>query len=261
MNTRILIGAFALLGLAATVRAQSAPPAPGVAPEAGSAVPPPALVLPVSTQPDPLADPLADQLAVPAAPAQATAAPAAQAPAVQAPARQAGPASLSGVGPAVMSDDDLTREVARIRAHIEVLDANQDLLKAQAANDLQVIQNEIERRKLSDELAGMSRAPAASAAAPAGGTTASASAAAAPVEIQPVVRSIYGYDGQSFAEIYIGGAKILATQGTVLATGHRVVAIGPGGVELLRKGRRSVLHVAGSAGVNPVAPPGLPPGP
>ena len=255
MNTRILIGACALLSLAAVAHAQSAAPAPGVAPASGSTVPPPALVLPVSPATDPLASPEPAQ-AVPAATSAPPAAPETRATSPKSRALAVSTAGLDRT--ALLSDDDLTREVARIRARIEVLDADQDLLQAQAAHELQRLQNELARRKLLDEMAGVGQDKTAST-----GTSASPSGVvvAVPVEVLPVVRSIYGYDGQSFAEIYVGGAKIIATEGTVLATGHRVVAIGPSGVELLRKGRRSVLHVAGSAGINPISPAGLPPSP
>lgn len=119
----------------------------------------------------------------------------------------------------------LQREKARIQARLELLE--QQMLLASGGKSKEVEKQEVEERE--------------------------AAQAAAPVYVPPapVVRSIYGHGQNTFAEIYIGATKVIATPGTVLSTGEKVIDITPSGVVVVKGGRRQVLQVAGSAGVNP----------
>lgn len=74
-------------------------------------------------------------------------------------------------------------------------------------------------------------------------------AAAAPAP-QPFVNSIYSYDNKSYAEIFIGANKVVATEGTVLVTGERVVSITPEGVVISGRKGRKTLRVIGTAGTS-----------
>lgn len=69
-------------------------------------------------------------------------------------------------------------------------------------------------------------------------------------EVKPSVRSIYSFDGKWFAEIVVGTNKVLASPGTVLVGGSKVVSISSSNVVVLNKGKRSVLPLDGSASVS-----------
>lgn len=162
-----------------------------------------------------------------------------------------------------MGNDDLVRDVARLRTREGRVEAMSDLEKAQLEREKGLIQARLDLLELRNLLANDGKAPSETPAQAAPGAPGAASAPVAVYQPQPVVRSIYGHGDNSFAEIYIGSAKIVATKGTVLATGERVVDISPAGVVVVKRGRRQVLQVAGSAGIQPasVAAPGLPPRP
>lgn len=149
-------------------------------------------------------------------------------------------------------NDDLVRDIARYRTRESRLDAMSNLETTHLQREKARIQARLELLEQQNLLM-------------AGGKTAeeerqeeealATEQAAAPVYVPPapVVRSIYGHGGNAFAEIYIGMTKVVATPGTVLATGERVVDITPSGVVVIKNGRRQVLQVAGSAGVNPAS--------
>lgn len=163
-----------------------------------------------------------------------------------------------------LGNDDLVRDVARLRTREGRVEAMSDLEKAQLEREKGLIQARLDLLELQNLLANDGKDPAEETATQA--TLGAPGAASAPVAVyqpQPVVRSIYGHGDNSFAEIYIGSAKIVATKGTVLATGERVVDISPAGVVVVKRGRRQILQVAGSAGIQPAsaAAPGLPPRP
>lgn len=74
--------------------------------------------------------------------------------------------------------------------------------------------------------------------------------AAAPVAIepQPFVNSVYGYGDQMYAEIIIlGMGKVLASKGTVLADGSKVVSVSNNGVVISGKKGIKRLSIRGSA--------------
>ena len=151
-----------------------------------------------------------------------------------------------------LGNDDLVRDIARYRTREGRIDAMSDLEKAQLEREKARIQARLDLMELEATLARGGKKEEEKPAAPTPGTPEAAAAAAAVYQPQPVVRSIYGQGGNSFAEIYIGATKIVATKGTVLATGERVVDISPSGVVVVKRGRRQVLQVAGSAGIQPV---------
>lgn len=151
-----------------------------------------------------------------------------------------------------LGNDDLVRDIARYRTREGRIDAMSDLEKAQLEREKDRIQARLDLMELQALLANGGKKPEEKvAAAPEPGTPAAAAAIAAVYQPQPVVRSIYGHGENSFAEIYIGSAKIVATKGTVLATGERIVDISPAGVVVIKRGRRQVLQVVGSAGTQP----------
>lgn len=182
--------------------------------------------------------------------------------AVPAPAVEAPAPSVEPVSPAFSSmnlfdqdigNDDLVRDVARYRTREGRIDALSDLEKAQLEREKARIQSRLELLELQTLLANDGKVPEEAPAEPAPGSPEAAALALAVYEPKPMVRSIYGHGNNSFAEIYIGSAKIVATQGTILATGERVVDISPAGVVVVKGGRRQVLQVVGSAGVQPAA--------
>ena len=151
-----------------------------------------------------------------------------------------------------LGNDDLVRDIARYRTRESRIDAMSDLEKAQLEREKDRIQARLDLMELQALMANGGKKPEEKVAdAPAPGTPAAAAAIAAAYQPQPVVRSIYGHGENSFAEIYIGSAKIVATKGTVLATGERIVDISPAGVVVIKRGRRQVLQVVGSAGTQP----------
>ena len=160
-----------------------------------------------------------------------------------------------------LSDDDLVRRSARLKAQLDVLQTESQVATARSNREAAQLEAQIKILELRAQVANNGRKPSDG---PAPGTAAATAAVAAVQAPQPVVRSIYGYGSNGYAEIYIGYDKVLATPGTVLSTGHRVVEIGPSGVVVVRNGRRQTLGVRGAAGVVPVSasvPMGLPPAP
>lgn len=238
MKNRTKIHLALSVALSLTIAAAHAQTAPTVAPLVAPAV-------------------VADQVPPPVVSAPAVASPQAIVVPVAEPSQVSDPT-------ATMAADDMTRDISRLRTRVSVIDAMMDLDQAQVAREKAQIQAQLDLLELKQKLANDGREPSEQTG-PEPGTPA-ALALAVMLEPQPVVRSIYGYAGDSFAEIYVGSAKIIATEGTVLSTGARVVKISPAGVVIVKRGRRSVLQVAGSAGTQPSAAPsysgqGLPPRP
>lgn len=66
----------------------------------------------------------------------------------------------------------------------------------------------------------------------------------------PYINSVYMYGDKAYAEVVIGSTWTMATKGTVLISGDRVVDISAAGVVLSGKKGRRVLPVRGSASVN-----------
>lgn len=246
-----LAGTLALTSLTGAVVAQGAG-----APPAG-AVPAPA---PAPTG-IPVQAPAPTPVAVAPAPVQATPASApavAPAPAPAAPVIATQPLAID-----TLSDDDLVRRLARLNAQKDVLQAEMSLDQARASRQAAVLESQIKLLELQQQVANGGKKPEAREASAAASPAAAAFVYQAP---QPAVRSVYGYGENAYAEVYVGSDKILATPGTVLSSGHRVVEIGPNGVVLVKNGRRQTLPVRGSAGVpsTPVSnsvPVGLPPAP
>lgn len=246
-----LAGTLALTSLTGAVVAQNAG-----APPAG-AVPAPA---PAPTG-IPVQAPAPTPVAVAPAPVQATPTSApVVAPAPAAPVIATQPLAID-----TLSDDDLVRRLARINAQKDVLQAEMSLDQARASRQAAVLESQIKLLELQQQVANGGKKPEAREAS-AAASPAAAAAALVYQAPQPAVRSVYGYGQNAYAEVYVGSDKILATPGTVLSSGHRVVEIGPNGVVLVKNGRRQTLPVRGSAGVpsTPVSnsvPMGLPPAP
>lgn len=156
-----------------------------------------------------------------------------------------------------MGDDDLTREVARLNKHRDVIQAQMDLDKTRASRNQALLQNQLDLLKLQSTITGFGK-ESSKAGAQAKGTaegSESSASSAAPLSMvlpPPQVRSIYGFGDNVYAEIYVGSAKVLATRGTVLSGGEKVVDITPSSVVVLKNGRRQVLPVSGSAGIQPL---------
>lgn len=213
--------------------------------------------------------------AVPVAPAVAS--PVAPAPVVAAPAVPlATPVATPVSSPVInlgnmtdttadMADDDLLRTRARISSRRDLVKAQQELDQAILSRQQAQVEGQIKLEQLRLSAANGGKKPEEIQAQQkaAASTAAVAAVVLAP---QPVVRSIYGFGDNAYAEIYVGNNKILANRGTVLDGGERVVDFTPNGVVLVdKRGRRQTLRVRGSAGtVAPVSAqgsvaPGLPP--
>ena len=235
-----LAGTLALTSLTGAVVAQGAGAPPAVA--APAPAPAPVAVVPAPVQATPAAAPAVSP--APAAPVIATQ-----------------PLAVD-----TLSDDDLVRRLARLNAQKDVLQAEMSLDRARASRQAAVLESQIKLLELQQQVANGGKKPEAREASTASSSAAAAAAAFVYQAPQPAVRSVYGYGQNAYAEIYVGSDKILATPGTVLSSGHRVVEIGPNGVVLVKNGRRQTLPVRGSAGVQstPVSnsvPMGLPPAP
>lgn len=246
-QTQIVLAIAAVLSLSTgAVVAQSTPPAASV----------PAAVTPTVAP--------ASATAVPVAPVVAPAQPTVSVPVpVVAPA----PAPVSTVDPFSLTNDDLVRHLARLNAQKSVLQAEMSLDQARSSREAAALEGQIKLLELRAQVANGGKKPEDKpAAVPAAGGATGAATVVAYQAPQPVVRSVYGYGANGYAEIYVGTDKILATPGTVLSTGHRVAEISANGVVLVKGKRRETLPVRGSAGI--VAPTatipavqGLPPAP
>lgn len=148
---------------------------------------------------------------------------------------------------AEMPDDDLLRVRSRLSARRDLIKAQQELDQAILARQQAQVEGQIKLMELRTSAANGGKKPEEVRAQQAAAVTATAVAAVqAP---QPVVRSIYGFGENAYAEIYIGNNKILANRGTVLDNGQRVVDFTANGVVLVdKRGRRETLRVRGSAG-------------
>lgn len=162
-------------------------------------------------------------------------------------------------------DDDLLRTRARLSARRDLIKAQQELDQALLSRQQAQVEGQIKLEQLRVSAANGGKKPEEVQAQKqaAAATAAVISVARAP---QPIVRSIYGFGDNAYAEIYVGSNKILANRGTVLDGGERVVDFTPNGVVLVdKRGRRQTLRVRGSAGsLAPMssqtsAAPGLPP--
>lgn len=71
---------------------------------------------------------------------------------------------------------------------------------------------------------------------------------AAPVKPEPYVNSVYGYGNDMYAEIVLGQTKVLATKGTLLTDGSRVISVSNSGVTISSRGRTKRLAIRGAAG-------------
>lgn len=156
-----------------------------------------------------------------------------------------------------MRNDDLVRDIARYQTRESRIEAMIDLESAHLERERSRIQARLNLMEQHALLAAANRPPEEREREEAEQEAAEAEQAAAPVYVppQPVVRSIYGHGDNSFAEIYIGATKIIATKGTVLSTGERVIDITSSGVAVTKDGRRQVLRVAGSAGIQAAPSP------
>ena len=172
-------------------------------------------------------------------------------------------------GTETLSNDNLVRAIARLKARQSVIESQQALDQALAEREKALLQGKLDRLKLQQQIANGGREPSRDAmGAIATGPSGRPSVPVMPPPPQPVVRSTYGYGASSYAEIYVGANKVMARPGTVLPlTGHRIVSISDGGVIVVdRRGRRGVWPVSGGI-VSDIAPAvsstpmGLPPAP
>lgn len=66
----------------------------------------------------------------------------------------------------------------------------------------------------------------------------------------PFVGSVYSFGGESYAEIYLAGNKVIAKPGTVLMNGDKVESVSIDGVVIRGKSGKKTLPVVGLAGVS-----------
>lgn len=157
-------------------------------------------------------------------------------------------------GPGIFQGADHTfREISYLKAE-------EDLIKARTARESALQAQAKAHTELKDILAG--RDPDRQGQSAAGGgqpaadpqaieaqRQAQAAALARKIAQTPYVNSVYMYGDKAYAEIVIGSTWTMASPGTVLTSGDRVVDISPSGVVVSgRKGRRT-LPVRGSAAI------------
>ena len=164
-----------------------------------------------------------------------------------APAPQSGASRVMALSQSGADESTLLREVARYQAQLSLMNIVAKIEKSRLDMERERMKFEQEQLEAKAKAAPVS-APAAGASQ--GSVGGGSPSGAVPVEIdapKPSVRSIYSFDGKSFAEIVVGGNKVLAEPGTVLLSGERVVSISPSAVVVSRKGRQVKLPLDGSA--------------
>lgn len=164
------------------------------------------------------------------------------------------PYAVPPSGPGIFQGADQTfREISYLKAE-------EDLIKARTARESALQAQAKAHSELKDILAG--RDPDRQGQSAAGGGQAAADPQAIEAQRQaqaaalarkiaqtPYVNSVYMYGDKAYAEIVIGSTWTMASPGTVLTSGDRVVDISPSGVVVSgRKGRRT-LPVRGSAAI------------
>lgn len=167
--------------------------------------------------------------------------------------------------PNARDESVLFREASRQQARLTLMKLLSDVEKKR-------MDMERERMKFAEEQYESQQKIGGGSARPAGTTIGSMSPAAQPssspsgaqpqasaqsvepaIEENISVRSIYSFDGQSYAELMVGSAKVIARPGTELINGDKVVTIDQGRVVVLRNGERKVLPLEGSASTSPQA--------
>ena len=160
-------------------------------------------------------------------------------------------------GTGIFSGSDQTlREIAFLETEVALAEKRKARVDAMSAlkESEQDLQDVLAGRKPGATAAAASAAGAVPAgvgpplpgAAP-GAVSVVATPAAAP---EPYVNSVYGYGDEMFAEIVIvGSGKVLASKGTVLMDGSKVVSVSPNGVVLsTRRGGTKRLMIRGAIG-------------
>lgn len=245
----VAIGMVLAMSAGAVAQGVGAPPAnPAVAPSpaapsapvAAPMVAPP--VVPTAPAQNPGALAAIEQSATPAtaAPAQTSVAPGAIV-------QTSGPASyvVPPAGPGIFQGSEQTlREMSYLKTEVALNTQRKEHVES-------VMALEAAKKDLSDQLSGKSKDDKSVAG---GGTSApgplpsGGNMAMTAVNPEPYVNSVYGYGNDMYAEIVVGRTKVLATKGTVLLDGSRVISVSNSGVTISSKGRSKKLAIRGSAG-------------
>lgn len=213
-------------------------------------------------------DPLA-ALQQPRSPAQPQAVPSgagvtqASAPAVApvpSPAQMVTPYTVPPSGPGIFQGSDQTfREISYLTAEVDLIDARtkrEEALKKQAEAHGQLVDIATGKNKVAP--GGQAGGPNATAAEPAKLTPEQEKLAAQNKLLEearriaetPYVNSVYMYGDKAYAEIVLGSTWVMASNGTQLLNGDKVVSISQSGVVVTGKKGRRTLPVRGSASVN-----------
>ena len=150
-------------------------------------------------------------------------------------------------GPGIFQGSEQTlREIAFLQTEVALNAKRKEHVDSVAAL-------EAAKKDLSDQLSGKTKDDkGASSGGPSGAggplPEGGAPVVAAPVKPEPYVNSVYGYGNDMYAEIILGQTKILATKGTLLTDGSRVVSVSNSGVTISTKGRTKRLAIRGAAG-------------
>jgi hypothetical protein len=150
------------------------------------------------------------------------------------------------------------REISYLTAEVDLADARtkrEAALEAQAAAHTALV-NTISGKKDDGKGGGSS----GSSGGPMGGSSPAAidphaAAAALALAVKraepvPYINSVYSYGNDSYAEIVLGSNKVIATRGTMLVNGDRVVSISPSGVVVSGRHGRKTFPVRGSASIS-----------
>lgn len=238
---KVLTGTVIGIVLAASAAAVAQGPSPAtVAPSAAPSPSPATVVAPVvptapAQNPGALA---AIEQSVTTAPAPAPAPVVATAPASSSPSSYVVPPA----GPGIFQGSEQTlREIAFLQTEVALNSKRKEHVDSVAAL-------ESAKKDLSDQLSGKVKDDKAGGGSSSAPLPPGAAVVAVPVKPEPYVNSVYGYGNDMYAEIVLGQTKVLATKGTVLTDGSRVIAVSNTGVTISSKGRTKKLAIRGAAG-------------
>lgn len=151
------------------------------------------------------------------------------------------------------SADTVLREIARFQAQLALLKAAAEVQK----QDFEIRKTQMEFEKdAADNSAATTSTSVSVSGGPVSTTVSTPAVFVAPEPTFDIsVSRVYGYAGKQYAEIFVNGLKFMASNGTVLPSGDRVVAISAMDVTVVsKKGKRRSLMfgapvASGSTGV------------
>ncbi len=176
------------------------------------------------------------------------------------PSQMVTPYTVPPSGPGIFQGSDQTfREISYLTAEVDLIDARtkrEEALKKQAEAHGQLVDLAAGKNKVAT--GGQAGGSNAAQAEPAKLTPEQEKLAAQNKLLEearkiaetPYVNSVYMYGDKAYAEIVLGSTWVMASNGTQLLNGDKVVSISQSGVVVTGKKGRRTLPVRGSASVN-----------